>query len=317
MKKNKIEGVQPYNKFYFRSCYYHQLIAGLAVFGIPADSILLSYFVLPQENFGVEKMIIPEKTLEKILGYQNKRGNLSKKRLLHNIDKQRPVIVGVDCFYFESRKDAYQKLHDTHYVLVYGYDLDNGTLNIVDHNYRNSFEFTEKIASLDNLLYANRMLHCGPIGRNKTMQVLKKNKKKTQDSLTVLKQFKYEMFQQAKKDSEFNLKTLKSLISQGGAVLADRGTTITLYLQEMKNYFSNLNAVTVFSDTRDHLEAFIVIISAYSNLLSIFWRMENKNDYEFAFRNKENIFRKIDELICAERIIYDHISEICKCQSEK
>lgn len=83
------------------------------------------------------------------------------------------------------------------------------------------------------------------------------------------------------------------------------------------NYFSNLNAVTVFSDTRDHLEAFTVIISAYSNLLSIFWRMENKNDYEFAFRNKENIFRKIDELICAERIIYDHISEICKCQSEK
>ena len=45
MKKYKIEGVQPFNKFSFRSCYYHQLIAALSCFGISFESVLLSSFV--------------------------------------------------------------------------------------------------------------------------------------------------------------------------------------------------------------------------------------------------------------------------------
>ena len=312
MKNNRIEGVQPFNKFFFRSCYYHQLIAGLAAFDIPAESILLSYFVFPGKDFEIEKIVIPEKNLEKVLGYQNKRCNLSKKQLLHNIDKQRPVIVGVDCFHFESRLDTYQKLHDPHYVLVYGYDLNNGTVNVVDHNYRNSWEYSEKIISIDNLLYANKMLRQRPLKRKTTMQILKRCANKKIDDSIILKQYKSELFQQAKDDSEVNLKTLKLMVSQSSTALVDKSRSITNYLQEMKNFFSNLSAVSVFNKTRDYLEKIFIIISAYSNLLSIFWRMENKNDYEFAYRHKENILRKIDELICSEKIIYDYISEICR-----
>lgn len=317
MKKNKIEGIQPFNRFFFRSCYYHQLIAGLAAFGIPAESILLSYFVLPRKGFEAEKIVIPEKTLEKVLGYQNRKCNLSKKQLLHNIDKQRPIIVGVDCFHFESRLDTYQKLHDPHYVLVYGYDLDNGTVNVVDHNYRNSWEYSEKIISMDNLLNANKMLRHRPLKRKTTMQILKRGANKKIDDSIILKQYKSESFQQAKIDSELNLKTLKLMVSQSSTALADKSRIVTNYLQEMKNFFSNLSDISVFKNTRDHLEKIFIIISSYSNLLSIFWRMENKNDYEFAYRHKENILRKIDELICAEKIIYDYISEICKCQSKR
>jgi phenylalanine racemase len=317
VKNNKIEGVQPFNRFFFRSCYYHQLIAGLAAFGIPAESILLSYFVFPRKGFEIEKIVIPEKTLEKVLGYQNKRCNLSKKQLLHNIDKQRPVIVGVDCFHFESRPDTYQKMHDPHYVLVYGYDIDNGTLNVVDHNYRNSWEYSEKIISIGNLLYANKMLRNRPLKRKTTMQILKRCVNKEINDSIILEWYKCDLFQQAKIDSELNLETLKSMVSQSSTVLADKSRIVTNYLQEMKNFFSNLNAISVFKNTRDCLEKIFIIISAYSNLLSIFWRMESKNDYEFAYRHKENIQRKIDELICAEKIIYDYISEICKCQSKK
>lgn len=313
-KNNKIERVQPFNRFPFRSCYYHQLIAGLAAFEISAESILLSCFVFPKKGFEIEKIVIPEKTLEKVLGYQNKRCNLSKKQLLRNIDMQRPVIVGVDCFYFESRLDTYQKMHDPHYVLVYGYDIDNGTLNVVDHNYRNSWEYSEKTIAMDNLLYASKMLRKKPLKRKTTMQVLKKCVAKKEDNSIILKKYKYELFQQAKIDSELNLETLKSMISQSCTELADKSKIVTDYLLEMKNFFSCLNAISVFSNTRDHLEKMIIIIGAYSHLLSIFWRMKNKNDYEFAYRHKENILQKIDELISAEKIIYDYISEICKCQ---
>lgn len=218
MKNNKIEGVQPFNRFFFRSCYYHQLIAGLAAFGIPAESILLSYFVFPRKGFEIEKIVIPEKTLEKVLGYQNKRCNLSKKQLLHNIDKQRPVIVGVDCFHFESRPDTYQKMHDPHYVLVYGYDIDNGTLNVVDHNYRNSWEYSEKIISIGNLLYANKMLRNRPLKRKTTMQILKRCVNKEINDSIILEWYKCDLFQQAKIDSELNLETLKSMVSQSSTV---------------------------------------------------------------------------------------------------
>ena len=45
MKKNKIEGVKPFNDFFFKSCYHQQLIAGIASFGIDRDAILLNSFV--------------------------------------------------------------------------------------------------------------------------------------------------------------------------------------------------------------------------------------------------------------------------------
>ena len=316
MRKNKIEGVQPFNKFYLKSCYYHQLVAGLACFGISVEGIVLGSFVFPKKHFEIEKISIPEKTLGKVLGFQNKRCNLSKKQLLCNIDKQRPIIVGVDCFYYESRPDTYQKLHDPHYVLVYGYDLDNGTLNVVDHRYKNSFEYIEKIISLDNLLYANKMFRRRPLKRKKTANVLKELNNK-QENLAVLSQYNHKLFQQAKEDSAFNLETLKSLISQSSAALSAEGTTITQYLQEMKNLFSNFNVVAAFNNSKDYLEALFTIIGAYSNLLSIFWRMESKNDYGFAFRYKENLLSKIDALIDAENLIYDFFTEICKCQSKK
>lgn len=317
MQKYKIEGVQPFNKFYFRSCYYHQLIAGLACFGIPYENILMSYFVFPKKNFELEKQMVSEKKLEKILGYRNKKCNLSKKQLLGQIDKNRPMIVGVDCFYFESRPDTYLKMHDPHYVLAYGYDIDNNTLNVVDHNYRNSAEYIEKTINLDNLLYANRQLQCMPLKRRKTISVLQKKKKTDINILSVLQNYECDRFEQAKIDSAYNLEELKNSVFQENSGLEEKSTKITQYLQEMKKFFMNLETMTFFTDTPEKQVTLSVIIGAYSNLLSIFWRMENKHDYTFAYRYKENISNKIDELLKNETLIYDNILEIYKCRIKK
>ena len=102
MKSNKIEGIKPFNKFFFRSCYYHQLIAGLASFGISYEDILMGSFVFSEKNFKTNKCYATEYELEKNLGYKNIRCNMTKNRLIQCIDKKRPVIVGVDCFYYES-----------------------------------------------------------------------------------------------------------------------------------------------------------------------------------------------------------------------
>ena len=57
MKKNKIEGVRPFNDLYFRSCYYHQLLAGLNAFNIDKDEKeLLFDIILDDEkaNYAIE-----------------------------------------------------------------------------------------------------------------------------------------------------------------------------------------------------------------------------------------------------------------------
>ena len=40
MEKNKIEGVKPFNGFFFRSCYWHQLLAGISCLKIDEKYVL-------------------------------------------------------------------------------------------------------------------------------------------------------------------------------------------------------------------------------------------------------------------------------------
>lgn len=122
--KNKIEGVRPFNLFTLRSCYYYQTVAGLASFGIPYENILMGYLSFPQKNFQIEKKSFSDKEMGKIWGYKSKACNLSLRGFLRNIDKHNPVIAGIDCFYVESRPEAYRKKHSPHWILVHGYDLD-------------------------------------------------------------------------------------------------------------------------------------------------------------------------------------------------
>lgn len=93
MKKNKIEGVKPFNDFFFKSCYHQQLIAGIASFGIDRDAILLNSFVLIQNNFDVKKEdFINEKKIEKLLGYKRVHCNINKSKLFPRILRRRSSI---------------------------------------------------------------------------------------------------------------------------------------------------------------------------------------------------------------------------------
>lgn len=55
MIKNKIEGVKPFNKFWLKSCYYHQLIAGLSALGVDRELFLLNAMVFAKEGFSADE----------------------------------------------------------------------------------------------------------------------------------------------------------------------------------------------------------------------------------------------------------------------
>lgn len=317
MKSNKIEGIKPFNKFFFRSCYYHQLIAGLASFGISYEDILMGSFVFSEKNFKTNKCYATEYELEKNLGYKNIRCNMTKNRLIQCIDKKRPVIVGVDCFYYESRPDTFNKLHEPHHVLVYGYDLEKEIFNVVDPNYRNSYVYVEKTVPMESLLYANKLFRYGFFKRKKTCHLLVKNGAERGGGISFLKQFETEKFEESKEASCTNLNELKLLIGKDEDALKNMQVQISTYLQDIKSFFSNISFIEKFTDTQEKKLCVSELVNGYANLISIFWRMNDKNDFGFAKRNFQHIARKIDGLIEKEAYVYKIIEEGVKCLLKK
>lgn len=311
--KNKIEGVKPFNLFILQSCYYHQMVAGLAAFEIPYDKILIAYLSFAKKDFQVEKKVFSDKEIEKIWGYKSRECNLTLKGILHNIDKHNPVIIGVDSFYVESRLNSYQKRHSPHWILVHGYDLEFGIFDIVEQNYSNSYKYIEKTIPIDSLLYGNKMYRRPPIERKKSCRVLIKKRSKGNEIINILKKIGRDRFERSQQESESNLKTLKNLILENDESMQEKSSDIISYLKEAKYSFSIIKNFKIFTDTPEKRTRVALIVAAYSNLLSVFWKMDNKKDFGYAFRNKDNLMQKIDDLLIAEYITYNDILEKYKC----
>lgn len=311
MEKNKINGVKPFNEFLFKSCYYHQLIAGISCFGVDRDAILLNAFILIQKNFNtVKEVFLNEKKLEKLLGYKRTHCNITKEKLIRCIDKGNPIIVGVDCYYLESRKDTYQNQHFPHFVLAYGYDLGKKEVNVVDHQYLNSYEYQEKIISLDNLLLANRMLIKGVLKRKRSCYILKK--KKNACSYDIWKYINEEKISNNYKNSLENLNELRRIMSHDLEAARENVGNITSYLNDIKIFYYTLSKTKFFIDNQQKQEAIMSLISAYSNVLSLFWKVKAQNNYEYITKHLESAMRKLEEIEKYEKIVYDFLVEVSK-----
>ena len=47
------------------------------------------------------------------------------------IDKGFPLLIGVDIFYYKARTDDYNKIHASHFVLIYGYDQKKYFMSLI------------------------------------------------------------------------------------------------------------------------------------------------------------------------------------------
>ncbi len=303
MQNNKVMGVKPFNDFFFRSCYYHQLMAGLACFGIDTEIILLNSFLSVGEGFSAKnKDFLEEKKLAKAIGYKNIKCNLNKKKLVRFINRGNPIIVGVDCYYLESRPDTYLKRNSAHFILLYGYDLEKGTVNIIDHNYINSGDYMEKEVSMENVLLANKMFHKGVYKRKYTCRRLKKTKKKK--GFDFWKRINKNMLKSNQELSLKNLYELKQLFVYDLQGLKEQVDKIVEYLKSLKTFYFSLSKTRLFLNDRHRQVKITELINGYSNILSLLWKMRAQNDYEYANKKLENILRKIDEIQENEKQAY-------------
>lgn len=311
MQKNKLDGVVPFNEFFFRSCYYHQLIAGLSCLGIERDAVLLNAFTLIRDDFSTEnEWFLDEKKLEKAVGYRNKKCNINKRKLIRCIDKGRPVIVGVDCYYAESREDTYKKQHAPHFVLVYGYDLEHGEVNVVDHRFLNSLGYMEGVFFLDNLLYANKMFRTGILKRKKTCYILRR--RKTAGGWSIRQYINEEIVRVNKEKSIKNLETLDNMLKHDLDGVKEKRDKIIQYLQDMRAFYFTLSKTKFFLRVPEQRIKAELLVSGYSNILSVFRKVRVDNDYGYISKKAEIISRKIDEIKENEIAVNDYFAEVCQ-----
>ncbi len=307
-RKHEIEGVKPFNEFFFRNCFWHQLIAGVSCLGVEAKEVLVNYMALPKNDFeSDESGILSAKEFERFFGYRCKPCGLSERSLKKRIDKGCPVIVGVDCFFLESRGDTYRKLHDPHFVLCYGYDTEKRLAYIVDHNYRNGFDFAKKVVSLDNVLLANRMYKKYIRRIRLTSRVLYPTKRCGTGN--VLEAIDRDRAKGWKQNSEKNLRELRRMINENIGELEEKSGKIILYLEKMKTSLASLAKAELFSENENNKVKVSELRNGYAVILSLFWKMRAQNNFEYVNKCKNNVLRKLDEIERLEEIVYDLLTE--------
>lgn len=91
------------------------------------------------EQSNIRVIYVPETDLNNIITV-----------LVRYIDGNMPCCVLIDMFYLPFRKDRYHKIHSVHYIFIYGVDLDQGKLYIID-NPQNDYYYKVEMSILDFL----------------------------------------------------------------------------------------------------------------------------------------------------------------------
>lgn len=172
--RNRIEGIDPFNEVFYRSCVYNSVFAVMGYYGAKILPVFTNDVILycsADKLDGLEKMnYIEKESLENVLlgqGIELKVRDVSGdilQEIISCIDKGHPVIVGIDCFYETIRSEFYQKANWSHNVLVYGYDNDTQEMCVIEHSGINNLDYRERRISyldLDFAYHSNRSKFSG------------------------------------------------------------------------------------------------------------------------------------------------------------
>lgn len=99
--------------------------------------------------------------------YENRNTDESlTENVCGSIDRGRPVILWVDCFFDPLRRDTYLKKHLPHTILVYGYNKEEKLFNVIEHKYRYSLSYTKSVIKFSDLnnCYEGQEVNLGKCG---------------------------------------------------------------------------------------------------------------------------------------------------------
>ena len=84
---------------------------------------------------------------------------------------------------------------------------------------------------------------------------------------------------------------------------------ITMYFSKLKTFYYTLSRTELFASNQAVQENCMILASAYSNILSLFWKVKAQNNYNYISKKLDSIIRKFDEIEKLEKIIYEFLLE--------
>jgi len=155
-----LEGIQPFNDFYFKTCFYNLLFTALNYIECDIIPVLINSVPVLELNRNEMQLecayddamdlysLMPSMAGE--IHWINHCDNLEE-YIVRSIEQGDLLIVHVDCFFQPHKKTVYLKEHWPHCVLVYGYNLNDRTYHIVDQEYHESLSYTHLTVSFTKL----------------------------------------------------------------------------------------------------------------------------------------------------------------------
>lgn len=146
---HSLDGIEPFNDFFYCSCFYNALIPILNKYDIPISPVLINclpcYKKYDNGHLGVGFVLVRDmQQLLSSLGVVI-QGDILISDIIAYIEKKlsvnQPIILFVDCFYLPYRKDTFKKTHLGHSLLIYGYNSEEGLFSVIEHSDQNTLDF--------------------------------------------------------------------------------------------------------------------------------------------------------------------------------
>lgn len=153
-----LEGIEPFNNFFFINCFFNAVFSVLCYFKYPISRLIRHchvQFLCDKTGFSLEygyqecwQDILKDIDLKLVV--KSSQVDLVQE-ITENLSHKYPVIISVDCFYLPFRHDAYQKQHFFHSLLVYGYEGNAQLFHIIDQVNVESLSYQKRTISVQDL----------------------------------------------------------------------------------------------------------------------------------------------------------------------
>ncbi|NFF81608.1 hypothetical protein FC764_10220 [Clostridium botulinum] len=161
-----IENIEPFNDAYYKYCFFNSLFPIIAHFKRDILEFLINDVLVYKDDeftklrfnsdylpiYSFERMCCGELGIK--FDYKKECEDIVT-HTISSIDKNRPVIVLVDCFYEKIRPEMYGKIHWFHTLTVYGYDKEIEMFDIIEHQHKDNLDYKKRKISFNELADSN------------------------------------------------------------------------------------------------------------------------------------------------------------------
>ncbi|HJF40796.1 MAG TPA: BtrH N-terminal domain-containing protein [[Clostridium] spiroforme] len=171
-----LKDFEAFNRFFFRSCYFHQMLACYKYFGVKPEYVIANYLNLYVRDEGSnelttkEQQIFSQQEFEAYTGIRQLK-YIPKQNICQELIKRlqigSPSIIIIDYYYLPFRKELYKKVHIDHYISICGVDFRRRQFQILELNSDDDMRYGKHFVSFEVLRIAfEKGLICMKTGRD-------------------------------------------------------------------------------------------------------------------------------------------------------